>query len=140
MRMRAATLVLIGAALAQKPGHAPCVHGKPGALAWTEDAALRDATLAQLPKRTTPKRHTLNLDLPAEQRWDEICKLYRPQAHIIHDYLKNQLGKLAGAMGCDHACSFSRTNTIEIYYLAIVTNISLHPGGLRRAPSHARYA
>jgi N-acylethanolamine-hydrolysing acid amidase len=91
---------LAGLADAQRPGHGkPCVHGKPGAMAWTEDAALREATLDQLSNRTTPKRYTLNMDLPPERRWDEICAIYRPQAHIIHDYLKDSLGSLSGAMG-----------------------------------------
>ena len=99
--MHVAALVLLGAAaaLAQRPGHTPCVHGTPGDTAWTDDTALRSATLAQLPNRTTPSRHVLNLDLPAEQRWDEICKIYKPRTYIIHDYLKNSLGKLGGAMG-----------------------------------------
>eukprot|EP01047_Picozoa_sp_COSAG01_P052516 COSAG01_NODE_5529_length_4204_cov_4.968088_5_plen_258_part_00 len=55
--------------------------------------------MAQLPNSTTPERFVLNLDLPAERRWDEICRIYRPRTHIIHDYLKGSLGKLAGAMG-----------------------------------------
>ena len=104
--MRTAALALalascVAVGLAQKPGRAPCVHGAPGesTMAWTENATLRDATLAQLPNSTTPKRFVLNLDTPAERRWDEICKLYKPQAHIIHDYLKGSLGSLSGAMG-----------------------------------------
>eukprot|EP01051_Picozoa_sp_SAG22_P020625 SAG22_NODE_4243_length_1330_cov_1.041430_1_plen_224_part_10 len=102
MRTSAAALVvLLGAAAvaAQKPGRAPCVHGKPGELAWTENAELEAATLAQLPNKTSPKRFTLDLDLPPAHRWDEICKVYRPHAHIIHDYLKDSLGSLGNAMG-----------------------------------------
>ena len=102
MRTTALAMALtlcMGACLAQRPGRAPCVHGPSGDLAWTQNASLRDATLAQLPNKTTPKRFILNLDLPAGQRWDKICKIYRPQTHIIHEYLKGSLGALAGAMG-----------------------------------------
>ena len=99
--MHVAALALLGAAAVagQKPGRAPCVHGKPGEMAWTADADLEAATLAQLPNHTTPERFTLDLDLPAEQRWDSICKVYRPRTHIIHEYLKDSLGKLGNAMG-----------------------------------------
>ena len=86
-------LLLLSArsAVAQRPGQTPCVHGKPGR-PWTEDAELREETLARLDhNRSTPSRWQVNLDLPPEERWRHVAEHYAPQAHLIHDYLASNL-------------------------------------------------
>ena len=103
------TMVLLLAALGlvlaaqpaagQLPGQKSCVHGKPGDGAWTADAALQasaEATVAA--GSAAPAVYKLNLDLPPEERWLEIAKVFAPKAYIIHDYLANSLNHLAWAM------------------------------------------
>ena len=61
---------------------------------WTEDKALRDATVRGAVPKTIP-HYTLNLDLPPQDRWTHIASLpqYANAAEEIQAYLSSQVPK-----------------------------------------------
>ena len=71
---------------------APLVRGETPASAtgWAVDAALKARTTADVTVKHAP-RFSLNLDLPAAERWDDIAAVYkvhgRTQQSVGHDRL-----------------------------------------------------
>jgi N-acylethanolamine-hydrolysing acid amidase len=59
------------------------------ASAWIDDPVLRARTEAE--KRVAVPRFTLNLDLPAAERWLEIAALYKDRAPGLISYLKENI-------------------------------------------------
>ena len=57
---------------------------------WATDAELKKRTTTAVSTKPAP-RYTLNLDLPATERWNEIGALYKDDAYRITTYLKDNL-------------------------------------------------
>jgi N-acylethanolamine-hydrolysing acid amidase len=73
--------------------HYQCTHGKSGVStpepSWTANKELEDVNDGRWPK--TPARHTVNLDLPASERWLEIGQFYADQSDLIIEYFESML-------------------------------------------------
>jgi hypothetical protein len=58
--------------------------------AWIDDETLKAKTMGDVTSVPAPE-FTLNLDLPASERWNDIAAIYKDEAYKITDYLKSQL-------------------------------------------------
>ena len=60
-----------------------CPHGKnlSDGPAWMGIPELKEVNDDRIP--STPDRHTVNLDLPPQERWVEIGKTYRDKSDLI---------------------------------------------------------
>mmetsp|Transcript_54094 Transcript_54094/g.93145 ORF Transcript_54094/g.93145 Transcript_54094/m.93145 type:complete len:406 (-) Transcript_54094:612-1829(-) len=57
---------------------------------WIDNEDLKAKTLENVTAQRAPV-FTLNLDLPASERWNDIAALYKDEAYKVTDYLKSQL-------------------------------------------------
>lgn len=77
---------LVAASPSTAVTHDNCtVHGKPSE--WLDNAAFKERAGNLTP--VTPPLYVVNLDLPADQRWNEIGAAYASRAYLIIDYLKS---------------------------------------------------
>ncbi len=85
------TALLAGSLAQQAPPvhHDNCsTHGRPTA-EWISDPAFQRRAAAKTLNAVTPPVYTVNLDLPADERWNEVGQAFASQAYLIEDYIKS---------------------------------------------------
>ncbi|GMI05306.1 hypothetical protein TrVE_jg1157 [Triparma verrucosa] len=73
-----------------------CPHGKPAKTSeasWLQNKNLMSQQDDRTPK--TPDRHIVNLDLPPNERWSDIGKIYANRSDLIVQYFEDMLPSAA---------------------------------------------
>ena len=75
-------------AAAPRPLPKSCVHGKPSSSssAWLHNETLKARVGARTP--VVPQNFTVDLSLPASERWSAVTSAYKDKAYMLIDYLR----------------------------------------------------